>query len=156
MKYPYYIEYIANWPIMRLPKEIELVSFFLSAEIQDPLGRDSRLKEIDLVLQGEEFTVSIGGNPYGLIIHKDFTTVFFAFAEDENDPSSECVIETAELRKLILVWLNLQQRLYCVRMLRAAEERHTDPAIAVPVLPSEETDKYALLEHQEEIVEILC
>jgi hypothetical protein len=157
MKYPYYIEYITpDWPIMRLPKEIELVGMFLSSEIQDPLGRDSRLEEIYLVLQGEEPTVSIGGNAYGLIIHKDFTKVIYFWPQEEDDPKSECLIETEELRKLILVWLDLQWLLAYARMLRKADERHTDPAIAVPVLPREETDKYTSLEHEEEIMEILC
>src|SRR5689334_21610805 len=70
MKYPYYIEYIdSDSPIMRLPKEIEVVTPFLFGNIQAPTGeKDCYLEEIDRVLRGEEPISEIGGNACGLII----------------------------------------------------------------------------------------
>jgi hypothetical protein len=157
MKYPYYIEYInPDWPIMRLPKEIELVASFLFCEVEDPMGSDSRLVYIDHVLQGETPTIQRGGNAYGLIINKDFTTVVFGLAEDEDDPNSECLIETEELKNLIHVWLDVKRRVYYARKLREAEERHTDPAIAIPVLPLQRINRYVPAEQKEELLAVLC
>ena len=50
-----------------------------------------------------------------LEIKKDLTTVIDTLSDDENDPENRCMIETEELKNLILVWhqlrrLNTKQR----------------------------------------------
>src|SRR6266576_5836809 len=112
VKYPYHIEYI-EWrspdrtrqfaqPVMRLPTEIELVTTFLFSDVQGPLGRTCFLSEIDRVLRGEVAYSEIAGNVCGLEIKKDFTRVIDTLAED--GIGDACVIETGELRELIVIW----------------------------------------------------
>jgi hypothetical protein len=89
---------------MRLPKEIELVTTFLLNDVQRPI-EGYFLSAIDRVLQGEVPYSEAGGNVCRLEINKDFTRVIDTLAEDGKE--NECLIETEELRKLIVVWSEL-------------------------------------------------
>jgi hypothetical protein len=155
MKYPYYIDYIdPESPLVRLPEEIMLASLFLFCDVQGSLYNVFSLEEINSVLQGEIPTSEIGGNMCGLKIEKDYTTIINMLAEDEEDPKSMCVIETEELKKLILFWIDLKKSISYVRMLCEAEERHTDPVIAIPVLPLQRTSRNLPAERKEELMAI--
>jgi hypothetical protein len=44
-----------------------------------------------------------------LEIKKDFTTITNTLTDDENAPENRCVIETEELKNLILVWHQLRR-----------------------------------------------
>ena len=106
MKYPYRIEYIElgpkrKMPVMRLPKEIELVTTFLSSDVQQS-NADFFLSAIDRVLQGEETFLSVSGNVCALEIKKDFTRVIDTLADD--GIGNACTIETHELRELMVIW----------------------------------------------------
>src|SRR5713101_737094 len=105
MKYPYHMEYLMvgshQVPVMRLPQEIELVTTFLSSDVQGPLGEIFFLEHIDLVLQGKELYQEVGGNVYALEIRQDITRVVDTLADEE----TSCVIETEELRQLIEIWI---------------------------------------------------
>ncbi len=108
VKYPYHIEYTKfGSPVMRLPKEIELVTTFLLCDVQGPLGRTSFLSEIDRVLRGEVPYSEIAGNVCGLQIRKDLTRVIDTLADDETE--NACVIETWELRELMVIWCGLTE-----------------------------------------------
>jgi antitoxin len=106
MKYPYYIEYTeSGFPILRLPEEIGLVTAFLISDIQGRLiSQDFFLEEIDRVLKGEIPSSEVGGNMCILEIKKDFTTIINTLTDEEDNPENRCVIETEELKNLILVW----------------------------------------------------
>ena len=105
MKYPYHMEYLMvgshQVPVMRLPQEIELVTTFLSCDVQGPLGEIFFLEHIDLVLQGKESYQEVGGNVCALEIRQDFTRVVDTLSDEE----TPCVIETEELRQLIEIWI---------------------------------------------------
>src|SRR5271157_3636301 len=111
MKYPYYIEYTySGFPILRLPSEIGLVTAFLISDVQLRLiSQDFFLEEINRVLQEEIPSSEIGGNMCILEINKDFTTIINTLTDDENNPKNRCVIETEELKNLILVWHQLRR-----------------------------------------------
>jgi hypothetical protein len=103
MKYPYHIDYTKfGSPIMRLPKEIELVTTFLFSDVQGPLGRSFFLAEMDRVLRREVPYSEIAGNVCGLKIKKEWTQVIDMLADD--GIGHGCMIETEELKKLIEVW----------------------------------------------------
>src|SRR5437660_9848209 len=109
MKYPYYIEYTEfGSPILQLPDEIDLVTVFLFSDVQVTLiSQDFFLEEIDRVLKGEIPSSEVGGNMCALEIKKDFTTVIDTLSDDKNAPENRCMIETEELKHLILVWHQL-------------------------------------------------
>lgn len=108
MKYPYYVEYTeSGFPILQLPDEVDLVTVFLASDVQGPLGRSIFLEEIERVLKGETSYSEVSGNMCCLKIKKDFTTVIDMLAEDPDDPGNECIMETEELKNLILAWLQL-------------------------------------------------
>jgi antitoxin len=110
MKYPYYVEYTDfGSPILQLPDEVDLVTVFLASDVQGRMSKNFFLEEINRVLQGEIPSSEIGGNMCALEIKKDFTTVIDTLSGNENDPKDRCVIETEELRDLILVWLQLRR-----------------------------------------------
>jgi hypothetical protein len=111
MKYPYYIEYTDfGFPILRLPEEIGLVTAFLISDVQQrSISQDFFLEEINRVLQGEISSSEIGGNMCILEIKKDSTTIINILTDDENNPKNRCVIETEELKNLILVWHQLRR-----------------------------------------------
>ena len=44
-----------------------------------------------------------------LEIKKDSTTIINILTDDENNPKNRCVIETEELKNLILVWHQLRR-----------------------------------------------
>lgn len=88
-------------PVMRLPQEIELVTTFLSCDVQGAPGEIFFLEHIDLVLQGKESYQEVGGNVCALEIRQDFTRVVDTLADEE----TSCVIETEELRQLIEIWI---------------------------------------------------
>jgi hypothetical protein len=105
MKYPYHVEYTKfGSPVMRLPKEIELVETLLFSDIQGSSG-EYFLSEIDRVLQGEIAYSEIAGNVCGIEIKRDFTRVIDTLADD--GIGNACVIETKELRELIVIWSKL-------------------------------------------------
>ena len=108
MKYPYHVEYTKfGLPIMRLPKEIKLVETLLFSDIQGS-GGEYFLSEIDRILQGKAAYSEIAGNVCGLEIKKDFTRVIDMLADD--GIGKACVIETLELRELILIWSKITQK----------------------------------------------
>jgi len=110
MKYPYYVEYSEfGSPILRLPEEIGLVTAFLFSDVQGPLCRTFFLEEINHVLQGEMLSSEVRGNMCALEIKKDFTTVVNTLTDDDDDPENRCVVETEELKNLILAWLQLRR-----------------------------------------------
>ena len=106
MKYSYTIEYTKNGIlVMKLPKELELVTVFLFSDIQGSDDAQFFIDAINRVLQNELPDAIVGGNSCRLEIKKDFTTVIDTVpAEGEN---SECIIETQELRELIMIWSGL-------------------------------------------------
>jgi hypothetical protein len=107
MKYPYHVEYTKfGSPIVRLPKEIKLVETLLFSDVQGS-GGGYFLSEIDRVLQGEVPYSEIAGNVCGIEIKKDFTWVIDTLADD--GIGNACVIETEELRELIVIWSKLPQ-----------------------------------------------
>jgi hypothetical protein len=81
---------------INLPKEIELVSAFLSG-----INRNEEwyIEGIMSVLSGSEEYIERDGEFYGLEIKKDFTRVHDVFGMGE-----ECIIETSELKELIKIW----------------------------------------------------
>ena len=103
MRYSYHIEYIQvgsrRLPVMQLPEEIRLVTTFLLTDVQRPI-EGYFLSAIDSVLQDKVSYAGAGGNVCRLEIRKDFTKVIDTLSGDEN----ECLIETEELRELIVVW----------------------------------------------------
>jgi len=105
MKYYYCIDYNElGSPIMRLPKEIELVTIFLLCDVLLPI-QEHYISAIDSVLQSKLPCSEIGGNVCRLEIRKDFTRIVDTLAEDKTE--NDCVIETKELRKLIEVWCRI-------------------------------------------------
>ncbi len=106
MKYPYSIDYIEigpqrKVPVMRLPEEIELGTTFLGSDVQLS-NADFFLSAIDRVQRGEALSLEVRGNVCALEIKKDFTRVIDTLADD--GLGNACTLETAELRKLILIW----------------------------------------------------
>ena len=132
MKYPYYVEYSEfGSPILRLPEEIGLVTAFLFSDVQGPLGRSIFFEEIDRVLKEEILSSEVGGNMCVLEIKKDFTTIINTLTDDEDNPENRCVIETEELKNLILAWLPLL----------ASKQRDTDAIHRVPVSRTDQSLK---------------
>jgi hypothetical protein len=111
MKYPYKVEYLAigskQVPVLRLPKEIELVTAFLFSDVQSGGVGDFYVSEIDLVLQGKALHRAVGGNAFVVEIKKDFTKLIHTLRDDED--GHECLIETTELRELIEIWLDIRK-----------------------------------------------
>ena|SRR5579863_4436441 len=111
VKYPYCIEYILvgsqQSPVMRLPKEIGLVTEFLYSDVRGPLGKTLFLEQMNRVLHGEVTSAEMAGNVFRTEITKDTTRIVDTLSEDE------CIyvsIETEELKKLILIWCKLIQQ----------------------------------------------
>lgn len=105
MKYSYQVEYTKRGsPVLRLPKELELVTTFLFNDVQRPIV-GYFLSAIDRVLSGEKPFEEAAGNVCRLEIKKDFTRVIDTLAEAET--TNECTLETEELRELITVWSEL-------------------------------------------------
>jgi hypothetical protein len=105
MKYPYSIEYTKyGSPVLRLPKEIELVTTCLFSDVQRST-EGYFLSAIDRVLSGEAPYWEAAGNVCRFEIKKDFTRVIDTLADDETE--NECLIETEELRELIVIWSEL-------------------------------------------------
>jgi len=127
MKYPYYVEYSDfGSPILQLPDEMGLVTAFLISDVQQgPISKNFFLEEINRVLQGKIPSSEIGGNMCILEIKKDFTTIINTLTDDEDNPENRCVIETEELKNLILAWLQLRQL--------DAKQRNTDAISRVRV-----------------------
>ncbi len=112
MKYPYKVEYLSigskQVPVLRLPKEIELVTAFLFSDVQSGgVVGDFYLSEIDLVLQGKALYREVGGNAFVVEIKKDFTKLISTLTDGED--VHECLIETAELRELMEIWINIRK-----------------------------------------------
>ncbi|GHO72403.1 hypothetical protein KSD_01740 [Ktedonobacter sp. SOSP1-85] len=105
MKYEYHFESTPNGSlVMQLPAEISLVTTFLFSDVQWSNG-EHYLSRIDPVLEGKIPEWTETGNVCELEIRPDFTTILDILAEDD-DPESECVIETSELRELIVIWMD--------------------------------------------------
>jgi hypothetical protein len=112
MKYPYYVEYMQTGsPIMRLPDELGWVTVFLS-DVMEPPGTTYFLKDIERVLQGEASYAEASTEICDLQIRPDFTTIINSIEDpDDEDPQDDrCVIETKELRDLLLVRLGLRRK----------------------------------------------
>lgn len=110
MKYTYHFESTKNGSlVMQLPPEISLVTTFLFSDVQWSNGQ-YYLSRIDPVLEGKIPEWTETGNVCELEIGPDFTTIIDTLAEDE-DPESECVIETSELRELIVIWMDTTKHL---------------------------------------------
>lgn len=109
MKYPYRIEYTEyGSPVMILPKGMELVSTFLFSDIQRG-NKAYYLPYIDRVLNDEVSSWAMTGNACRLEIKKDVTHIIDYLAVDD-DPDNEYVIETPELRELIVIWSDILER----------------------------------------------
>jgi hypothetical protein len=67
---------------------------------RDEGGSDNRYEKLNIL----ELLI-----PGALKHIKDFTTVIDALSDDENNPENRCVIETEELKNLILVWHQLHR-----------------------------------------------
>jgi hypothetical protein len=110
VRYSYHIEYVEirskRFPVMQLPKGMELVTTFLLSDVQLDIG-GYYLSAIDRVLQGEVPYSEAGGYVCRLEIKKDFTRVIDTLAED--GIGNACVIETEELRELIVIWCGLTE-----------------------------------------------
>ena len=105
MKYTYQIEQTQSGsPVMQLQPENPLLTTFLFSDVQWSNG-PHYLSRIDPVLEGKIPEWTETGNVCELEIRPDFTTVTDVLAEDE-DPESTCVIETSELRELIVIWMD--------------------------------------------------
>ena len=101
MKYSYSFWYVIGpGPfkrlVMLLPEAIDLVAEFLLVEVADA----TFLRYIDPVLQGKEVYQEYNGGIFELQVHKDVSRVNDVLAEEEE---RSCVIETEELRSLILI-----------------------------------------------------
>lgn len=102
MKYKYEFSFIelANGNkclAINLPKEIELVEAFL---FQMCKNEKWFIDGITNVLSGSNQYEERDGEFYGLEIRKDFTRIHDVF-----DQGEECNIETSELKELIDVWV---------------------------------------------------
>lgn len=109
MKYVYKPEVLSNGYtevfVFRLPREIALVEVFLGSDVQTREGSgEFFLKALDQVISGQEETLLVSGNICALEIHKDRTHVMDMLADD--GLGDACWIETEELKKLILIWLD--------------------------------------------------
>ena len=99
MKYEYkFYKGFLPFPMIKLPKEIEIVSELLENDVH---GKEW-IEELDKVLNKEIDCANFGGNSCDLEVKPDFTTITHRYADDEE---YTCRIETIELKNLILVWL---------------------------------------------------
>jgi hypothetical protein len=89
---------------MDLPNGLEPVSGFLVDNAGYPEYAKECLSTIDKVLSGEIDYAEEDGEIYGIEIRKDKTRVYDIFSEEE-EKIIECFIETVELKKLILAWM---------------------------------------------------
>jgi|HigsolmetaGSP12D_1036236.scaffolds.fasta_scaffold00145_13 hypothetical protein len=111
MKYEYKTEMLEvgeqNVLVFRLPQEIKLVETFLFSDVPSRAGSGEWVLEaIDRVLDGRSEAEEITGNVCTLEIGREFTRVSDSLADD----SETCVIETSELKELILIWLKEKER----------------------------------------------
>lgn len=83
---------------VNLPDAITPVAILLMGDIQ--IDSQPWLALISKVLQGESNYEECTGNNCTLEINKDFTKVIDNYSENEE----ECIIETHELEKIILLW----------------------------------------------------
>jgi hypothetical protein len=71
-------------PIMRLPKEVELVAAFLFSNVDGSI-QEYYLSAIDRVLEGKAPYSEAGGNIYRLEIEKDLARVIDTLADDQTE-----------------------------------------------------------------------
>jgi hypothetical protein len=110
MKYTHQIEQTKSGsPVMQLQPENPLLTTFLFSDVQSSNG-PHYLSRIDPVLERKIPEWTETGNVCELEIRPDFTTIFDVLAEDEG-PESETVIETSELRELIVIWMDATKHL---------------------------------------------
>ncbi|MGM0876565.1 MAG: hypothetical protein ACQEWV_17850 [Bacillota bacterium] len=83
---------------VNLPEAISLIEILLIGDIQS----DSQpwLSLINKVLKGESSYEECTGNNCTLEINANYTKIIDNYSEDED----ECIIETSELEKIILLW----------------------------------------------------
>lgn len=86
---------------INMPKNMEIISVFLSYDVQS--RPESVYRSLDKVLNGESEYEEWNGNICGLEIKKEFTTVLDNLADDGK--GNWCEIETSELRELIDIWI---------------------------------------------------
>ncbi|MCX7996278.1 MAG: hypothetical protein N2691_00785 [Patescibacteria group bacterium] len=89
---------------MELPDEISPVTGFLVDANAYPEYAKKCLSTIDDVLSGKIEYAEEDGEIYGTEIRKDKTRVYNMFSEEEQKVI-ECYIETVELKKIILAWI---------------------------------------------------
>ncbi|MCX7572393.1 hypothetical protein OS242_21010 [Tumebacillus sp. DT12] len=109
MKYSFETEIVVaadqQWLVCKLPDQIKVVEEFLGVEIQERGGAAEFFMEaIDKVLSGKDEAQYVSGNVIALDVMKDQTFVTEMLADD--GIGNACYIETEELKKLILVWLD--------------------------------------------------
>lgn len=105
MKYTYKIEHTQSGsPVMLLQPENSLITTFLFSDVQWSSG-PHYLSRIDPVLEGKIPEWTETGNVCELEIRPASTTITDVLAE-EDDPENETVIETSELRELIVIWID--------------------------------------------------
>lgn len=112
MKYKYEFRFIelangAKVLVMDLPKDIELVSAFLTGITGK---EDWYIRGINDVLFGKYEYQERDGEFYGLEIRKDLTKVHDVYGQGE-----ECTIETRELLEIIEIWINECSKLRVTR-----------------------------------------
>ena len=109
MKYIYTIERQAtDLPVMQLPSEISQVTTFLFSDAQFSNGWHY-LEDIDRVLKSEVPSWIVTGNVCRLEIEPGFTRVIDTL--DDDTTNNSCVIETPELRELLVIWIDATKHL---------------------------------------------
>jgi hypothetical protein len=81
-----------------------ILGAFITSAIHSKDIADWFLEAIDDVLSGRSDYEERDGEIYGIEIRKDKTRVYDIFSEEE-EKVIECYIETVELKKLILAWI---------------------------------------------------
>jgi hypothetical protein len=87
---------------VELVDEYRLVQYYLNSML--PSMKDWILDGINAVLTDKSECEVRDGEIYGIEIRKDKTRVYDIFSEEE-EKVIECYIETVELKKLILAWI---------------------------------------------------
>ncbi|MEI4801988.1 hypothetical protein WAZ07_11745 [Bacillus sp. FJAT-51639] len=102
MKYTYeFFKGPFNTLMIKLSEKISLVGEVLENDIQNGDGL-FWISRIDKVLNKELDIIELGGNSCDLEIQRDYTKITHRYIEDENN---SCMIETFELKELILIWV---------------------------------------------------
>src|SRR5699024_8095367 len=101
MRYSYYFEYIGRSLVLRLPKEINMISEFIGPSATEDLANEVR-ETIDVVQQGETDEEELMINAPTVLSKPEITSV--SLADILDDPPPDQYIETDEFRELVLIW----------------------------------------------------